>query len=145
MHITCAAKCAKELNEIAKNGLLVLDTDGVVFDEYKRYLSFSGQPGAGDVFFKWLADHRYNAEYVRQVVLERDQAREYEYSQYPDSAELRGFDRSDRVFVALARAHPDHPSILTALDSDYWHFRGPLENSGVDVIHVCGTAHYKSR
>lgn len=141
--LRCASRCARELNSIVKRGLLVIDDGDAIFGEYKRYLSFSGQPGAGDIFFKWLFDNRYRPERVEHVKLQRHQDRPEEYLDFPDSPSLSGFDRGDRVFVALARAHASRPPILTAVDSDYWHHRAALAEYGVDVVHICGHQDYK--
>ncbi len=127
------------------NGVLVIDAAGGVFEEYRKHLSFAGQPGFGDLFFKWLVDNRYRQDRVAQVPLTPHPTREEDYADFPDDPALEGFDRSDRVFVALARAHPQRPSILNAVDSDYWHYQDALTGHGVTVIHVCGHQHYKAR
>ena len=141
--LQCASKCAIALNEIVTKGLLVIDAAGSVFGEYRRHLSFAGQPGMGDLFFKWLVDNRHRVDRVAHVELTAHPVREGDYAEFPDDPALAGFDLTDRVFAALALTHPDHPPILNAVDSDYWHFRDPLAESGVIVIHVCGHQHYK--
>lgn len=143
--LLCASKCAKELREIVTKGLLVIDADGGVFEEYRKHLSFAGQPGIGDLFFKWLVDNRYRADRVAHIQLTPHPLREADYAEFPDDPALEDFDRSDRIFAALALAHPQRPSILNAVDSDYWHFREQLTGHGVTVIHVCGNRHYKPR
>jgi hypothetical protein len=143
--LQCASNCANELKEVVKRGLLVIDSAGEVFREYRRHLAFSGQPGFGDLLFKWLVDNRHRTDRVTQVALTPHAEREADYAEFPDDPALDGFDRDDRVFVALARAHPQRPAILNAVDSDYWHYREPLTGHGVKVIHVCGHGHYKPR
>jgi hypothetical protein len=123
--------------------LLVIDAGGEVFGEYRKHLSFAGQPGMGDLFFKWLVDNRYRPDRVTQTPLTPHPRREAGYLEFPDDPALQNFDFDDRVFVALACAHPGRPSILTAVDSDYWHHREPLAGLGVAVVHVCGYQHYK--
>lgn len=139
--LQCASKCATEIGEIVSKGILVIDSRDVVFEEYKTYLSFSGEPGMGDLFFKWLVDNRYRENRVACIELASHPEREY--AEFPEDPELEGFDRSDRVFVALACAHPERPAILNAVDSDYWHYRDQLTRNSVNVIHVCGHEHYK--
>ncbi len=78
--LACAASCAKALADIAAGGLLVIDAAGLIFSEYRRHLVFAGQPGAGDAFFKWLCDNRWNPKRVAQVELEDDPARPGEFS-----------------------------------------------------------------
>lgn len=123
----------------------MVDAANVIFTEYKRHLSFSGQPGAGDIFFKWFVDNRYRTDRVVQIDLPDCPVRPHEYQHFPDDPDLTTFDRSDRVFVALAIAHADHPEILNAVDSDYWHHRIALLRAGVTVNNVCGHAHFRPR
>jgi hypothetical protein len=141
--IQCAAACARALDEITKGGLLVLDDGGRIFGEYKSYLSFSGQPGAGDVFFKWLSDNRYRPDRVAQVALAEDPARPGEFSAFPAAAELAAFDPSDRKFVAAALTHPEKPPVLNATDRDWWDFRDALRRHGVTIRFVCGEERFQ--
>jgi len=143
--LQCVSKCAKALRDIVAGGILVLDDDGAVFAEYRRYLSLHRQLGMGHLFFKWLIDNRYRPDRVVQVSLAPHAVNRGEYADFPEDPTLEGFDRDDRVFVALSRAHPQRPPILNAVDSDYWHYDEELTRNGVIVIHVCGTAHYKPR
>ena len=143
MPLQCVSNCARCLHEIVTKGILVMDTGGIVFAEYKRHLSFAGQPGPGDVFFKWMVDNRYRPDRVAQVALTPHAVREGEFAEFPDDPELEGFDRDDRVFVALALAHQSRPAIQNASDSDYWHHRDALAKHDVMVNHVCGHDHYK--
>jgi len=59
------------------------------------------------------------------------------FAEFPGDPDLRGLDRSDREFVATARAHPDSPSILNAVDSGWWLFRDALTRNGVQVEFLC--------
>lgn len=143
--LDCAAKCARALHEITMSGLLVLDRCGLIFDEYRRHLSFAGQRGAGDIFFKWLSDNRYRRDRVAEVDLAEDPGRPGQFREFPDDPALAGFDASDRKFVAAARAHPDRPPVLNATDSDWWHHRDALRNHGVEVRFVCGEDRFRKR
>ena len=143
--LTCASLCARELNDIVRGGILVVDYAGLVFTEYRKRLSFSGQPGAGDIFFKWFVDNRYNPTRVCQITLIPHQTRHGDFEIFPDDEALATFDFADRVYVALALSHAEHPPILNAVDSDYWHHKESLTKSGVNVVHVCGHKHYKKR
>jgi hypothetical protein len=142
-HLVCAAACAKVLNEITKAGVLVLDENGLIFGEYKRYLAFSGQPGAGDVFFKWLSDNRYRPDRVARVPLAEDPSRPGEFVTFPNDPVLAAFDPSDRKFVAAALAHADRPPVLNATDSDWWDYRDALRLHGVTVRFVCGEERFQ--
>jgi hypothetical protein len=133
----CVQACATALHEITRTGLLVIDAGGLIFDEYKAHLSFAGQPGAGDYFFKWLSDNRYKPDRVAQVTLDGDPIRQGEFSAFPDDPALATFDRSDRKFVAVALAHPDRPPILNAVDRDWSDHRVALERNGVRIRFLC--------
>jgi hypothetical protein len=137
--LSCVAACARALNAIKKTGLLVIDEGGLIFGEYKTHLSFAGQPGAGDVFFKWLSDNRYRPERVSQVALANDPACPAEFAAFPADPDLATFDPSDRKFVAAALTHPGRPPVLNAVDSDWWNHRDALHRNGITVQFVCGT------
>jgi hypothetical protein len=47
------------------------------------------------------------------------------------------YDPSDRVFLAVSAAHPEHPAVLQALDSKWWGWRGALEKAKVPIHFVC--------
>lgn len=129
-----------------KEGLLVLDEGGQIFNEYRQqHLSFSGQPGPGDVFFKWLVDNRYNADRVSLVSLSRDPNKPERFTAFPNDPQLEAFDPSDRKFVAVALTHQDRPAILNATDSDWWKFKDALLANGVIVRFVCGEQRFQAR
>lgn len=136
--IACAAACAVALHEITRTGVLVIDASDLIFNEYKNHLSFAGQPGVGDYFFKWLCDNRYRPDRVARVVLREDQVRAGEFAVFPEDPELSAFDRSDRKFVAAALSHPEKPPILNATDDDWWNNKEALERHGITVRFVCG-------
>ena len=140
--LSCAAACAKALYEITRKGLLVIDEGGLIFSEYKKYLSFAGQPGAGDYFFKWLSDNRYRPNRVAQVTLVDDLARPGEFEAFPEDAELDGFDYSDRKFVAVALTHSEYPPVFNATDRDWWDYRDALERH-LTIRFVCGVDRFQ--
>lgn len=144
-HLVCAAACASALHGITKSGLLVLDDEGLIFNEYKGYLSFAGQPGVGDYFFKWLCDNRYKPDRVAQIILERDPKHPDEFAVYPRDLELSTFDHSDRKFVAVALSHRDHPPILNATDDDWWNHKDALSRNGITVRFVCGEDRFQNQ
>jgi hypothetical protein len=60
-----------------------------------------------------------------------------DFVEFPDDLDLANFDRGDRMFVAVARAHPLHPPILNAVDTDWWLCREVLVRNGVHVEFLC--------
>jgi hypothetical protein len=127
--LDCIVACVNALEHVKKRGRLVLDESMLIFDEYQRYCSFSGQPGVGDAFFRWVFNNRYNNRRCEQVRLTpiADPLREFE--EFPDEAALLSFDPSDRKFVAVALASQHSPSVLNAVDSDWWDW-GMIESCG---------------
>ena len=135
----CSRACAKELKRIRKECCLVMDYNGDIFEEYKRYLSMSGQPGPGDAFFKWLLENQGNENHCLWVMINDDHHRGYQ--EFPNDPELANFDRSDRKFVAVARAaatdDDSPPTILNASDTDWWYHREGLEAHGINIKSLC--------
>jgi hypothetical protein len=118
---------------VIRAGVVVLDDEGEVLAKYRSKLSGRGQPGAGDAFLKFVSENQYNSAKVVRLSLPRD--REGEYTDFPSDAALRTFDKSDRVFVALARRGDG--SIINAVDSDYSEHADALESAGVVVKELC--------
>lgn len=73
---------------------------------------------------------------VRTVAIHPIQSGE-SFAEFPADANLAGFDRADRKFVAVALASGDSPPIVNATDSDWWLFREALQRHGVQVEFLC--------
>ena len=129
----CIDQCMAELDHIQKSGRVVLDQGGLILKEYAKKLHFSGQPGAGDRFFKWLRDHRMTRS--RTVRITEHPERGFE--EFPADSDLDDFDRDDRKFVAVALASGADPEILNATDTDWWNHRQPLRRHGVEIKFLC--------
>ena len=114
---------------------MVLDRAWGIVGEYKNKLNPRKQ-GVGDAFLKWVLTNYANPQRVEQVALKsRDDARKYD--EFPGHRDLENFDPSDRIFVAVACAHPDGPPILQAADSKWIGWREALETEGVRVDFLC--------
>ena len=138
--LPCIRNCVNAI-EVAILGRIVLDAGDEVFDEYRRNLSLSGQPGQGDKFLKWLHDRRWTFPNDDRVVITK---LEDSYEEFPSHPDLEDFDNSDRKFVALANTHIDKPPILEATDSKWWGWATALEEAGITVIFLC-EAYIKSK
>jgi hypothetical protein len=123
--------CIEALRKLRESGLVVLDDGFRIIQEYRRYLSATGQPGPGDAFFKWLWDNLYNTEHCNQIHITEHTDRGF--CEFPDHPELSRFDPSDRKFVAVAAAHPERPPILQAADSKWIGFDDALRQCGVTI------------
>ena len=133
----CVRACVDALEGIQKKGLLVLDEAMLIFQEYQNHCSFSGQPGVGDAFFKWVHDNRYNDHRCERVALTPSSDADQEFEAFPADPDLAGFDPSDRKFVAVALASTRKPTLLNAVDSDWWDYREALSRNGVKLIFLC--------
>ena len=132
----CVTACLDALDQ-ARKGIVVLDDIGRILNEYRGRLSLSGQPGVGDAFFKWLHDHQADRRHCESVTITPKSNDEEDFDEFPHVQDLAGFDRSDRKFVAVAKASRRNPSILNAVDRDWWDFREALKRQGVLVRFLC--------
>lgn len=134
----CVQTCVRRLREICSGGHLAVDDAHRIFNEYRnKTLKRKGQREAGDEFVLWVITNLWNPTRCTQVKLSPKQQDEHDFDEFPKHPGLRTFDRSDRVFVAVANAHPEHPSILAACDTDHWQYRDVLAECGVTVDFLC--------
>ena len=132
---SCALVCIVRLREMQDENRILLDDKNLVLEEYRKRLSFSGQPGPGDAFFKWLWDNQENPGHCRKVTVHFHADREF--LEFPDDPALDSFDREDRKFVAIALASGTEPEILNASDTDWWDHRYELQVQGIEVVFLC--------
>ncbi len=132
----CRLACVKALKQVRDN-LICLDDGDHILSEYRNNLSMSGQPGVGDEFMYWLHQNQYTKTVCEQVVIHKHAKRVFE--EFPDDSALAAFDRSDRKYVAVALTSRNQPTILNAVDSDWWEFKKPLEAHAVVIQFLCGT------
>ena len=131
----CVAACVRRLRRVREDETLLLDEPGAIFGEYRRNLQPVGQPRAGHRFFKWLAQNRNNEDRCRQVPVTPHGERGF--AEFPDSEDLRDFDRDDRAFVAVAIASGMGPPVVNASDTDWWNHREALARHGVEIEFLC--------
>lgn len=130
----CVKACIDALDQ-ARREVVVVDDGQRILKEYRRHCSFSGQPGVGDAFFKWLWNRQADSQRCRQVKITPDAKRGFK--EFPDDRRLKNFDRDDRKFVAVAQAAGDAPPVLNASDTDWWHAREVLREHGVKITFLC--------
>ena len=133
----CVLACIQELTEARDQRILLLDDHGLILEEYRKYLSPSGQPGLGDAFFKWLWDNQANTEHCRKVAITPIGANGKGFVEFPDDPELERFDRSDRKFVATVLSDGGNAPVVNASDTDWWIYRDALQRNGVTIHFVC--------
>ncbi|WP_322487868.1 hypothetical protein [Chloroflexus sp.] len=101
--LACRLACINALQPIRAQRRIALDDDGLILREYQKNLSLRGQPGVGDTFFKWLWDNQANRQICAKVPITYTKD-DQEFAEFPADLRLHSFDRSDRTFVAVARA-----------------------------------------
>lgn len=141
---TCVLSCVSRLREIQLQHVVVIDDGWHILREYQNKLRSEGQPGVGDAFLLWLLTNRARPERCEQVTITPVEA-DSTFAQFPKDPALQHFDPSDRKFVAVALAHPDHPPILNAVDSDWWHYQATLAGHGVRIEFLCPDAEPKQK
>lgn len=97
---------------------------------------WTGHEKAGDLFMKWVHDHRWNeALCCRVPVTCTDEAAQV-FAEFPAFDGLRDFDVSDRKFVAVANAHPEKPPIVEAVDYKWLGWKNALAKAGIGILFV---------
>lgn len=130
--LSCRQAAVEFLSALVSRGRVVLDLQGVIQEEYRRYLSPSGQPGVGDRFFQVILQSAPSR--VERIELARDEVGAF--VDFPTDPRLETFDPDDRKFVAAARkaAVP----VANAVDSDWLDHLAALNRNGIVVEFVCG-------
>ena len=133
----CVNACKHSLIKIIeKKSKVVLDDGYRILNEYMGYLSFSGQPGIGDAFFKWIQERQACNEYVEQVHI-TPRNRDDDFEEFPDDSDLEEFDYNDRKFVAVALTSQFSPTILNACDTDWYDYHDALRRCGCKIEFLC--------
>ena len=132
------ARCAAWLRALMETGRVALDEGFEIVREYQHKTHASDGKGAGDVFLRWILHRLDDAARCDLVKLTPHPIRGYE--SFPDDPLLSAFDASDRKFVAVAMAHPEHPTILQASDSKWLDWSPALARHGVRVHFLCESA-----
>ena len=120
----CVIACVDRLVALKETGVVVIDDEYHLLEEYLHKIDVTRGKQAGAVFLKWLINNKTNPQHVEQVHI--TQTGENRFNEFPADPALKDFDPSDRKFVAVANAYPDQdkkPPIWQAADSkwlDWW-------------------------
>ena len=133
----CAAASARALERVMSRGHVFIDAAGTIVDEYRRSIDLSGQPHPGRAFLKWLLNHQHGETRVTRVVLTPKADNQEDFGELPSAPPGVHYDLSDRKFLAVAAAHPEHPAILQSMDSKWWGWQDALANVGVSIHFLC--------
>lgn len=134
--LECVRGCLKTLLHLRAEQRLLIDHAGLILNEYRTYLSPTGQPGVGDAFFKWLWNNQANPQLCQQIHLTPLDEGQRQFAEFPDDPDLIGFDPSDQKFVAVAIASGEQPPILNASDTDWWVYEETLARH-VQIEFIC--------
>lgn len=129
--LPCQLACIEKLERLVTQGVVVVDETGFILDEYGVYLSHLGQPGMGDAFFKHIFDRQYQDRRVRRVAVTPSDDDRRGFEELPENS----FDRSDRVFLAVALV--GDATVLNATDSDWDEHARLMGELGVEVEQLC--------
>ena len=133
----CILACVDALEKVRQERITLLDSGMMIFDEYRKYASLSGQPRLGDSFMKWLWTNQAHPRHCQLVKISPKSDDPEDFEEFPNDPALEGFDRSDRKFVAVAKASQRQSKIMNATDSDWWIFRKQLANHGITIKFLC--------
>ena len=114
----------------------MLDSEGLILAEYRGQLRSSGQPGAGDAFYKYLVDHQYDVCRCLIVDITVNEVTG-EFNHFPNDPALAGFDTDDKKFVAVAIASGVACPVINAVDTDWRDYHDPLTDNGIVIEHLC--------
>ncbi len=135
--LDCVGRCIHVLDDISRNGVVVLDDGYRILSEYQGRLSRAGQPGVGDAFMKWVWENQAVVERCEQVVLTPIGTGVEDFAEFPRDAALSSFHRKDRKYVAAALASQRNPELLNAVDRGYWKHKEALERNRVRLRFLC--------
>jgi hypothetical protein len=130
--------CIEFLEQVRREGGRVsIDKSDLILEEYGRYCSHKGMPGVGDAFFKWFFLNQGYPTVCERVEITPNDDRIF--AEFPNDTSLENFDKSDRKYVAVARASVFSPIIVNATDSDWHYFETALMQQGIIVRQLCPT------
>ncbi len=141
----CVIACIHALTEIRERGVIILDDALLILGEYMRNLSLSGQPGAGDLFMKWVWTIQADPTHCQRVAITPTADNLNSFVEFPSDADLKAFDRSDRKFVAVALASGSTPELLNAVDTDWANHFAALTRNGIRLKFLCPQHVYPKR
>lgn len=133
----CMVASIAALHGVLARGHVYIDDGGAMMAEYRRNLPVRGQPGAGDLFLRWLLTHEWGGARVTRVRITPKEGDPTDYEEFPAAPAGVAYDPSDRKFLAVAASHERHPHILQATDSKWWGWREALAVHGVRVRFLC--------
>jgi hypothetical protein len=133
----CIVECAEKLQAIKQRGHIVLDDAWRILRQYQSNVR---EPGVGYEFLKWLYDVRSTEARCTQVSVTEKHDDQTDFDELPAPLRSAAGDRidpNDRVFLAVAAAHPLRPPIVQATDSKWIGWEVALRTYGITIDWVC--------
>ncbi|MFO7180611.1 MAG: RNA ligase family protein [Pseudomonadota bacterium] len=137
---SCVLASAAALQAVMAKGHVFLDDGFRILQEYIANANARGEPGPGDAFLKWLLTHEWDAARVTHVPITEVEGDATSFVELPAPRDGTVYDPSDRKFLAVAAAHPEHPPVLQSFDSKWWGWRAALAEIGVTIHFLCEDA-----
>jgi hypothetical protein len=128
--IACQLACI-ELLVNCKKLCIAIDKMGLIMDEYSKHLSHAGQPGVGDMYFKYLHDNQHAENKIHAVNITPLDDASRGFGELPTNT----LDLSDRKFLATAVVA--QAIIVNATDSDWAEQSELLEILNVELKQLC--------
>ena len=135
----CLEACIRRLESLITEEITVIDDKNLIFAEYSRRLNFSGQPGVGDMFFRYVFDNQYWDDRIRRVTITPSENERRSFEELPENT----FDRADRMFLAVAVVAK--ATVLNATDSDWKESKDLMDQLGVKVEQLCPQHAHRER
>ena len=129
--LQCQSACVARLRSLVAGEVVAIDDQGLILAEYAARLNFSGMPGMGDRFFKYVFNFQYGQDRVRRVTVTPSKDDRRSFEELPANT----FDPSDRKFLAVAVE--SGAVVLNALDSDWNEQSALMTRLGVEVAELC--------
>lgn len=136
----CRQACVQVLKDIYDDKYrLVLDSSGIIIGQYRANFKKDGDQGLAWKFMLWVLRNHFLEDKVGLVDIHP--VGDYgDFEELPEEIRNSGFDRSDRVFVALSVANGNSAPIVQAADSKWIGHEEMLACHGVKLEFPCRDA-----
>jgi len=131
----CVEACVKALNEVQSSGMVVIDDQYLILEEYQHKTNSHSPKGVGDAFLKWLLQNQANPAKVVQVPV-TPMAND-RFDEFPNADLQDRFDPPDRKFVAVAASDGGSAPILQAADCKWLDWWQTLNQHKIKVRFLC--------
>ena len=115
----CVLECVQRLEQIKKQGIVVIDDGWRLVGEYKHKTQPNQPKGPGDVFLKWLLQNISNPQRIHQVPVTESSIDNF--TEFPDSELQQQLD----------------PPVWQATDCKWLDWWPQLKTHGVNIEFLC--------